>query len=255
MPPNGAKTLLFDIESSPLVTYTWGTYQQDVIKVIEEWYMLTFSWKWLGGKQTFVRGLPDYPEYKKNPKNDYYLVQELHQLFEVADIIVAHNLSRFDDKKSSARFLYHGFSPPAPYKKVDTLQVARKHFALTSNKLDGLGEHLGVGRKVQTGGFDLWLGCMNGDMKSWDKMKKYNKQDVILLEKVYLKLRPWITNHPNVGLMDDRPKACNNCGSQKMHKHSKKSYAKTGWKYQYKCNNCGSYQIGSKLHKFDEKLI
>lgn len=240
-----AHTLIYDIETAPIIGYTWGTYQQDVIRVIEDWYMLSFAFKWLGGKQTFVYALPDFAEYKKNPKNDYYLVEKLHSLFDMADIVVAHNAKKFDNKKSQARFIYHGFDQPAKYATIDTLTEARKHFSFTSNRLDELGKHLGVGRKAETGGFDLWEGCLNGDMKSWKKMKKYNKQDVILLEDVYLKIRPWITNHPSIALLDNNKAACPTCGMENsLEKRGKVPVGKVSWKQRYVCTNCRANVYG-----------
>lgn len=91
--------------------------------------------------------------------------------------------------------------------------------------------------------------------KAQKKMVKYCEQDVKLTKDLYLWERPWITNHPSIGVLEDRPKACDNCGSTRLHNHTKKTISKTGWKMQYKCYDCGAYKIGSKLNKFDEKLI
>ena len=41
---------------------------------------------------------------------------------------------------------------------------------------------------------------MKDDLKAWKKMVEYNKQDIVLLEKVYYALRPWDTYHPNMGV-------------------------------------------------------
>ena len=66
-------------------------------------------------------------------------------------------------------------------------------------------------------------------------------------------MRPWMSNHPATGIIEGRPASCDNCGSEKMHNHTKKAYAKTGWKMQYKCYDCGSYKLGSVLHKVEDK--
>ena len=95
----------------------------------------------------------------------------------------------------------------------ETKYITIDNIKFDSNKLDNLGKFLGLGEKLETGGFELWLGCMAGDMKSWKKMCDYNKQDVILLEKVYLALRPWMTNHPNLGVLDGFKNHCPNCDS------------------------------------------
>lgn len=236
------KILFYDIETSPLLGYTWAKYEQNVLDVQREWYVLSFSAKWKDGG-TITKALPDYKLYKKEPHNDRELIKDLWELFNEADIIIGHNSNKFDNKKSNARFIAHGLTPPEPYKTVDTLKVARQHFSFTSNRLDDLGKALGVGRKVKTGGFDLWLRCLAGDMKAWALMKKYNKQDVVLLEKVYLKLRPWATNHPNLSLFEERP-ICPKCGSKKIHF---RGYAMTSTskyrRFQCECGGWGRSRV------------
>lgn len=242
----GPKVLIFDIENSPNLGYIWGKYEQDVIAYEREWFMLCFSYKWLGQKRVHSKSLIDYKGYKKDPFNDKELVTDLWKLFDEADILIAHNGDRFDIRKANAKFLEHGLPVPAFYRTVDTLKVAKKYFYLNSNKLDDLAKHLGIGKKLQTGGFDLWKGCMGGDKKSWKTMIKYCNQDVKLLEDVYLKLRKWMTNHPNVNLVDEKECACPTCGSQKL---QRRGFAYTqASKYQrFACTNCGSWSKGQAI--------
>lgn len=234
------RTLIYDIETSPSLGYVWGKWQQDVIQFKEEWYILCFAYKWLDEKKTHIVALPDFKLYKKDPTNDREVVQKLHDLFSEADVVIAHNGNSFDQKKSQARMLYHGMNPPQPYQQLDTKLIARRHFNFTSNKLDDLGEVLKVGKKLQTGGFSTWLGCMAGDKKAWDKMKKYNKQDVVLLEKVYLKMRPWTANHPAVNVIDNLPEACPKCGKGPL---QARGYAttKTNRYRRSQCQSCGGW--------------
>jgi len=233
------KILLFDIETFPNRAFVWGKYEQDVIAYIEEGYMLSWSAKWLGGKQ-ITKGLCDYKGYKPNTPDDKALITELYELINEADILVAHNGDRFDIKKMNTRFIFHKLMPPDPYKTVDTLKVARNKFAFNSNKLDDLGSFLEVGRKVKHQGFDLWLGCENGDPQSWSKMLKYNKQDVLLLEAVYLKLRPWIKGHSNIAEDDI---SCPRCNSRKLQSRGRGWNA--GIEYQrYQCSDCGGWMRG-----------
>jgi len=233
------KILIFDIETAPNLAYVWGKYEQDVIEFDKEWYMLCYAYKWLG-KKTQVIGLPNFKNYNQDKENDYELVKSLWKLFNEADIIIAHNGNAFDIKKVNARFIYYKLPPPTPYKKVDTLSVARRYFNFNSNKLDDLGNYLKIGRKVSTGGFKLWLGCMNGDKKCWKKMMDYNKQDVDLLEKVYLAMLPYIEGHPNIALLNGEIIACPNCGSTNIHKRGFGITRVT--KYQrWQCQDCGSW--------------
>lgn len=236
-----ARVLIYDIETSPNLAYTWGKWQQDVIRFEQEWYILCFAYKWLGEKQTYVVALPDFELYKKDPTNDKEVVKKLRELFEEAHIVIAHNGDKFDQKKAQARMLVHGMQPPSPYRQMDTMKIARKYFNFNSNKLDDLGETLGVGRKAETGGFKLWLGCMNGVKSAWDKMKRYNRQDVILLEKIYLAMRGWVVSHPGLNVIEGKTEACPKCGiTGYMHRNGVVQNRVTVVQ-KWKCENCGGH--------------
>ena len=248
---NKAKILLYDIETAPNLVYTWGVYEQNALEVVRPWYILCFAYKWLDEPTTKVVALTDFEkEYKKDPENDYKVVEALHDLFNEADIIIAHNGNNFDQKKVSARFLVHGFDPPVNYRQIDTLKEARKHFKFDSNRLNDLGAILGVGEKVSTGGFQLWKDCMAGDTAAWNKMKKYNKQDVVLLEQIYKTLRPWIANHPNVATLNLLMDGCPKCGSQNMQKRGIRHNKTTSYQT-YQCQSCRGYSRDRNCIKQD----
>ena len=234
-----ARTLLFDVESFPNIGYTWGKWEQNVIEFIEEKKIVSFAWKWLGETKVDCLALPTFKSYKTNKKSNLSLITELHKLISKADIVVAHNVDNFDDKMANSDFITNGLTPPPPHKTVDTLKVARSKFSFNSNKLDDLAFKLGFGRKVNTGGFSLWKGCMEGNEDSWDKMIEYNKHDVVLLEKVYLKLRPWMTNHPAIALPSSTAK-CSVCSSDNL-KRGGYSILKTGKYQRFHCADCGKW--------------
>lgn len=202
--------------------------------------MMSFSAKWLGEDEIFTHALPEYKTYKKDMFDDRELVKDLWKLMDEADVVVAHNGDKFDNRKASARFIIHGLNPPSPYKSIDTLKSARRYFKFDSNKLDDLGKYFGLGEKVETGGYKLWQGCLAGNMESWDKMCEYNEQDVLLLEKVYLKLRPWMKNHPSVSLYDGASEACPKCGGTHIQKRGY-AYTSVSKFQQYQCQGCGGW--------------
>lgn len=237
------KILLFDIETAPNLAWVWGKYEQDVIEFEREWYILCYAYKWLGEKRTYTVGLPEFKTYKKDREDDKELVTSLWKLFDEADVIIAHNGNSFDIKKANARFLEHGLCPPSSYQQIDTKLVAKRYFKFDSNKLDDLGRHLKAGQKLSTGGFALWKGCMNGDIKAWQKMLKYNKQDVVLLEEVYLKLRGWMTNHPNLNVLKKTVFNCPICGSVNVNKQGTRA-TKTGLMQRFHCRDCGGWCQG-----------
>lgn len=240
---NKLKILLFDLETAPSLGWVWAKYETDVLDFEQEWYLLCFAAKWLDGKM-MTHALPDFKGYKPGSENDELLVRELWKLFDEADILIAHNGDKFDIRKANARFAYYKLPPPSPYKTVDTLKVARRYFAFTSNKLDDLGKHLGYGRKLTHTGFALWQGCMRGDAKAWKHMIDYNKRDVVLLEEIYLHLRPWIQSHPNVSILSDKPDGCPNCSSTKLQSRGK-GISKSGVYQRFACQDCGAWSKGS----------
>lgn len=242
------KILLLDIETAPNLGYTWGKWEQDVIEFKEDWYILCFVAKWLDSKKLLIHKLPDFPRFRKNKTDDKMLVKELWKLMDEADVIIAHNGNSFDIKKANARFIAHGLKSPSPYKTIDTKLVAKKYFKFDSNKLDELGRYLRIGRKVHHEGFALWLKCMAGEKKAWKTMINYNIQDVLLLEKIYLKLRGWMTNHPNSNLFEDTNRNCPNCGSHKLQLRGRRRNL-SGAYQQYQCQECGGWSRSLLVEK------
>ena len=248
------KILFFDIETAPNLAYIWGKYEQNAIAFENEWYIMSASIKWLGSKKTITYKLDDYKKYKKNKLNDLELCKDLWKILNEADIVIGHNVDRFDIKKVNARFIYHNMIPPSSYKTIDTLKIAKKYFKFTSNKLNDLGIYLKLGKKIKHSGFDLWLGCMNGNKKSWKLMKKYNKRDITLLEKLYQRFKPYIMNHPNLGLYLNKKGVCPNCGSKDLMKHGFR-YTKSRIYQRWQCKECGAESRSAALIKNNKPTL
>ena len=212
--------------------------ETDVVYVDRPSHLMSFAFKWLDKKQFIVRTLADYPGYKKHPRCDKALCQELHKLLTEADLLVGHNSDSFDIKKANSRFLYHRLPVPAPYKTFDTLKAARKTFRFDSNKLDTLSQTLFSEKKLPNTGINLWVSCLNGDLRAWKIMAAYNKRDVVLLEKLYLEVRPW-SNHPNLNLLTGHS-ACPTCQSMNVQARGL-AIAKTRKRQRFQCQACGSW--------------
>lgn len=234
------KVLLYDIEIAPIVGTTWQLYDTNVVWTVQEWYILCFAYKWLGERQTYVVSQTDFKGHKSGSNDDKAVVTKLWDLMNLADVVIAHNGNSFDQKKMRARVAYHKLGPHSPFQQIDTLRVARKEFGFSSNKLDDLGEFLGLGRKKKVDK-DLWRDCMAGETRAWKKMMAYNKQDVILLEKVYLELRPYMTNHPNISNIQGRPSSCPVCGVEGFMWAQGFRITKTGRYRRWQCKACGSF--------------
>ena len=234
--------LFLDIETAPILAYVWARWKQNVAmnQVAEDWQILTWAAKWLGDHKVLTGSAFDGADVH----DDAEMLWNLHGLLDEADMVVAHNGNKFDIPRVNARLIKAGLAPPSPYKRIDTFIEAKKTFAFTSNRLGDLGEFLGVGGKAETGGFSLWTQCLKGDAAAWQKMLKYNIQDVRLLEKVYMELRPWMPNHPNVGVYvnDDDP-ICPKCGSKHLQLRGY-SYTQVGKYQRYQCMDCAGWSRG-----------
>jgi hypothetical protein len=231
------RILLIDLETFPFLGYTWGRYDQNVIRFKQEMCLATYAAKWLDEPLVFTKALCDYRGYKAGSYDDKKLVEDLWTLVNEADIIVAHNGDQFDIKVFQARFIFHNLKPPKPFKTVDTKKAVKKVARFASNKLDDLSALLENEKKIKTD-FDLWEGCINGDPASWKLMIKYNKKDILLLEKLYLRLRPWINNHPNFTVINRS--LCAKCGSSNI---TYRGFAVTSTRRyrRFQCNDCAGW--------------
>lgn len=234
-----AKILLLDIETSPNTAHVWGIWQQNISlnQLLESSYTMCFAAKWLNNDEVYFDSV-----YQSKSED---MLQRIHTLIDQADAVIHYNGSKFDMPTLNKEFLLAGLPPPSPVKHIDLLQVAKKQFRFVSNKLDYVSQILGLGQKTKHIGHELWIQCMANNPEAWAMMEEYNKNDVVLLEKVYYKFRPWIKHHINLSIFNDEEVVCPNCGSNH---HQKRGHALTAVsKFQrYQCQNCGNWFRGNK---------
>lgn len=214
------RILLYDLETSLQTVAVFQLAGNDYIQpqnIIQERHIICAAWQWLGEKTVHTVSLLDDPErYAADPHDDRYVVETLHTLMSEADVLIAHYGDSFDNKYVKTRILYHQLDPLPPIQTIDTKKVAKQHFYFNSNKLDYIGQYLGVGRKLAHGP-GLWLDILKGGknaIAAIQKMVVYNVGDVELLRNVFLKLRPFISTHINRELFGDT--GCPRCGSKKV---------------------------------------
>lgn len=235
-----AKILCFDIETAAMEVRSfqkWGVNIGDNM-IVRDWFMICWSGKWLFDDKIYSMCQTKEEVLKGDDKR---ISIGLWNMLDEADIVIAHNLNKFDRKKANTRFLQHELGLPSPYKGIDTLLHARRSFAITSNRLDYIAKNFfGIEGKIRTE-TDLWNRCVVGDEKALKAMQLYCDQDVRVLEEVYLKLRPYIQPHPNVGLhIASDVEVCATCGSDNLFWGSE--YKTTVNAYRaYQCNNCQSW--------------
>ena len=102
---------------------------------------------------------------------------------------------------------------------------------------------MGVGHKLKHEGVRMWRRVDEGDEKAQNKMRRYNEQDVKLLGRVYKKLRPFIKNHPYMGLT--KSTECPVCNSSRI-QHRGVRRTKSFIIERLHCQSCGAWSDGTR---------
>lgn len=243
-----AKVLIFDIETAPMLAYAWAIWDQNIglNQIKDDWFVLSWAAKWLGDSPSKIM----YQDQRNaaDVKDDKELLGGIWKLLDEADIVIGQNCKKFDIKKLNARFLHHGMQPPSSYRVIDTVNIAKKNFAFTSNKLEYMTDKFCTKYKKLSHkkypGFSLWSACLAGDKAAWTEMERYNKYDVLSLEELYEKVSAW-DNSINHGVYSNELEHVCSCGSKEF---SKRGFVFTSMgKFQrYKCQKCGKETRGKE---------
>ena len=234
------KVLCIDIETVPHLVWAFGLHDQNIgiNQIAETGGVVCFAARWM--HQTKVRFHADWVDGHDG------MIDEAWKLLDQADAIVAYN-NPFDVKHLNREFLLAGKPPPTPHKDIDLLRVARQRFRFASNKLDHVATELGLGSKIKHAGFDLWRGVMEGCPKAQRQFKRYNVQDVKLTCELYERLKPWIRNHPHLGLFGGDMDGCPTCGSTER-TDAGTATTPTSKFPAYRCDGCGAlYKIPRRI--------
>lgn len=235
------RILLLDIESAPNLAHVWGLWNQNVgiNQIMASGYTMCYSAKWYGQEDVIFDSI--YTTAHKK------MILGAHSLLDEADAVVHYYGTKFDIPTLNKEFLLLGLKPPAPYKQIDLYTTAKSVFKFPSNKLDYIAQALKVGNKTKNMSHDIWVKCMNKDPDAWKQMMEYNIQDVLLLEKVYDKMKPWIKGHANHSLYSENGLVCPNCGGAHYQRRGF-AYTQAAKYIRLQCKDCGHwFRNGSSL--------
>jgi len=243
-PEKGAKVLVFDIETAPIIGHVWSLWDNNVAlnQIVSDWHLLSWSAKWLDDPPSKVM----YMDQRNNPKveNDKPLLEAIWQLLDAADVVITQNGKSFDQKRLNVRFVLNKMQPPSTFKHIDTKIIASKYFGFTSTKLEYMTDKMCTKYKKlkhkEFPGHEMWTECLKGNLKAWKEMETYNKHDVLALEELYHILMPW-DNSVNFNAYRDGEDHVCQCGSTSFIKNG--FYYTSAGKFQkYKCKNkqCGA---------------
>ena len=235
------RRIYLDIETAPTLSYHYGRHDLHISpdQVLTSDFILCFQYA-IDDGPVHVESLR-HIKRPLAPKDDKALCAKMVKLLSSADIIVGHNVKKFDLARLSARLAAHDMRPFEPKALVDTLTACRRFFKFEANSLASVCKELGLEHKGHSGGFETSLACMMGNQAAWDKLLAYGKQDVVILRQLYNRIKPWIENHPNANLLD--PTAafqCPRCESDALAYRGYR-YTLVGKYRRFQCNNCGSW--------------
>lgn len=241
------KVLLLDIESAPTKVYIWDLFTRYVphSQIVEPGYTMCWAGRWLGKKQMMFSSV--------DADGEEGMVRKVWDLLNETDVVIHFNGSKYDIPKLNTEFLKLGLGPPSPFQEIDLYRTVKQRFKLLSNSMAYVAKVLGIKGKHPHKGMDLWTECMEGDQAAWRTMKKYNIQDVAMLEQIYARVLPWIQPHPNVGLYNaDGKPVCPQCGG--THTQKRGHYYTNTMRYpRLRCMGCGKW-FRSRLNDLSKEV-
>lgn len=242
------KILAFDIETAPLLVHVFQLFGNDAIgtnAINQDSFILSFAAKFLHDDKIYY-----FDNRKgKDKTNDKKIIEQAHALMKEADILLGHNIDRFDIKKMNARFIKYGLDPLPKIQTIDTLKIAKRYFSFTSNKLEYLATFLGCTPKsshAKFTGLALWTECLKNNKEAYDELRLYNEQDVLTQIEVYEKLARY---DQSLNFQAYQYATCI-CGSTDFYKDGMK-YTNNGQFQRYRCSQCSKVYVGKEnlIHK------
>ena len=250
----------WDVETSLLLTGVFQRFLHSAIPfsmVFQDWFMFCAAIQIEGEKAELISILDDPERFDKDFTDDYYVIKRLRDFIDSVDILIAHNGDHFDWKKFKRCLIRHKIKPPRKPILIDTYKES-KTAQFTSGKLGDLAIQLDLPHKAHSDRGN-WLICTlpygtykigtrkivvtkETKIRAIKKMGKYNLKDLPPLRALYLRLRPYMTRHPNLNQWaEDGVPVCRNCGSINVRPDG----STRGFK-KYICDNCGHTMQGHR---------
>lgn len=235
------KLLGLDVETSPTLAYVWKLFDENIgiNQIVRPGRIICWGAKWFG------EGGFHYAE-ARTESGQLAMIKTLHDLMSKADAVVTYNGDKFDLRKINGAFVSYGLPPLRKTPSIDLIKTVRR-LGLQSSRLEYVAPFLQIGAKVNAGGFKLWSDCLDGDPKAWVKMKRYNEQDVRLLEKLHAKLLPFIPTYPALYPSPKERPLCPYCGGAHLQSRGHRVTQRCRIE-RFQCMNpkCGRWPDGKK---------
>lgn len=230
-----------DIETFPGIYRSFANnfYEAGLMQEVQPVLPASFSFKPYKKGPTITKGVWEYETTEA-------FLWDLWKIFDENDFIIGHFVKNFDHRQSNTFFAQFGLSAPSKTNFYCTKEITKKHFKLPSYKLKYCLKFFGIGYKMETGGDQLWFETELGDPKARAKMLRYNRNDTVQTEKLFIFLveNGW-TDAPGSKYYT-KESGCPRCGSHDMESRGEKP-SKEGWRRQYCCRTCGKRPMDASV--------
>jgi DNA polymerase elongation subunit (family B) len=210
------RVLVYDIESSLCEFTAFWTGKQYVgyKQLRNEPRIITVAWKWLGEDKIYEL------EWDEN-KSDKELMEKFASVYNSADMVIGFNNKNFDDRFVNARALKHNIDINTYVRSFDIMKQAKKLFRLPSYAMNYIAKYVGVTTKYAHSGIEMWETIQYGEKEeakeAMKEMVVYNRQDIVVTEEVYLRLRKYMGHVTHFGMLKGNEKwTCPNCGGENV---------------------------------------
>jgi DNA polymerase elongation subunit (family B) len=256
---NTPKIMVYDIETTRGLAEVWGTGKTYIghTQMRTEQKILTVAWKWLGDDTVHYLkwDADDSPE----GGDDRELMVKFLKEYNKADVVIGWNSDNFDNKLVNTRALKHRLYVNVYIKSMDAMKKAKQIFRQPSNSLAYYARFLGLGSKLQHTGLKMWQDIQWGAEvdaeEAMELMIKYNVQDIMLTEEIYLLLRPYMKSNIHLGALFSGDKTtCDNCGTHNLELMKTTATARGTIQRVCKCKKCGSQQVLSNTNYLKSKM-
>jgi len=108
------KTIFLDIETAPMKSYHWKRWKENIgqDQVLSESFIIAFSYQALGEEERYFSTITPTDILAENDRN---LVESLHEIMNNANVIIGHNINKFDIPFINSRMVFHKLQPPNHY--------------------------------------------------------------------------------------------------------------------------------------------
>ena len=247
-----ARVLVIDIETTRAVVETFSLWPKyiGIDRVVRPSRILCWAATWRGSDQMIFKS-----SWKDDDEESYRkMIKAAWNLFDEADFICTYNGDKFDLQWLQAEFGRLEMGPPSPYRSIDLIKTAKRHFkqGLMSLKLDWQAKQWLGDSKVSHSEYDLWDRLRYGNREQRREaarvMRSYCEHDTRLTAQLLERYLPWIGE--NFALYedhaDDGALRCVKCDSENVQRRGTFP-TKTCMYPRWRCNDCGSWSKGRKM--------